>query len=131
MIVDTDADGIPDNWDPMPVDPDGDFDQDGILDRDEYKPNADGEPADADGDGVNDMLQEVASGSSASISDRSWRETCCWILLILLLLLVPLLKRRYDNSLVYNPREVEYTIGDDDTKIRMVPSLHELSLIHI
>jgi ELWxxDGT repeat protein len=126
LIVDTDADGIPDNWDPMPVDPDGDFDKDGILDRDEYKPNADGEPADADGDGVNDMLQEVASGSSTSISDRSWRETCWWILLILLLLLIPLLKRRYDNSLVYDPDSVEYVIGDkDQSKIRMVPSLHE------
>ena len=129
--TDDDGDGIPDNWDPMPVDPDGDFDKDGILDRDEYKPNADGEPADTDGDGVNDMLQDVASGSSTSSSDSSWRETCCWILLLLLLLLIPLLKKRYDNSLVYDPREIEYTIGDNDTKIRMVPSLHEYTKKYI
>jgi len=130
--TDDDGDGIPDLWDPMPVDPDGDFDKDGILDRDEYKPNADGEPADTDGDGVNDMLQDVASGSSTSSSDRSWKETCCWILLLLLLLLIPLLKKRYDNSLVYDPNSVEYVIGDkDQSKLRMVPSLHEYTKKYI
>ena len=130
--TDDDGDGIPDNWDPLPTDADGDFDKDGILDRDEYKPNADGEPADTDGDGVNDMLQDVASGSSTSSSDRSWKETCCWILLLLLLLLIPLLKKRYDNSLVYDPDYVEYAIGDkDQSKIRMVPSLHEYTKKYI
>jgi predicted flap endonuclease-1-like 5' DNA nuclease len=128
---DTDGDGIPDNWDPMPVDPDGDIDKDGILDRDEYKPNADGEPADSDGNGVNDMRQVLASSSSSSSSDIDWRQMCCWALLLLLLLLFPLGKRRYDNSLVYDPREIEYTIGDNDTKIRMVPSLHEFTKKYI
>jgi ELWxxDGT repeat protein len=129
--TDDDNDGIPDNWDPMPVDPDGDFDKDGILDRDEYKPNADGEPADADADGKNDMLQALASGSNTSSSDRSWKEMCCWVLLLLLLLLFPLGKKRYDNSLVYDPHEINYVIGDNESKIRAVPSLHEYTKKYI
>jgi len=42
-----------------------------------------------------------------------------------LLLLIPLLKKQYDNALIYGPAHVDYTIGDNDAKIRMVPSLHE------
>ena len=126
LLKDTDDDGIPDNWDPNPTDPDGDYDGDGILDRDEYNPNSTtGNPADSDGDGVNDMLQGVASTGSTSSSDTNWTEMCCWALLLLLLLLIPLLKRQYDNALIYGPAHVDYTIGDNDTKIRMVPSLHE------
>ena len=71
------------------------------------------------------MLQGVASTGSTSSSDTNWTEMCCWALLLLLLLLVPLLKRQYDNALIYGPAHVDYTIGDNDTKIRMVPSLHE------
>ena len=126
LLKDTDDDGIPDNWDPNPVDSDGDYDGDGILDRDEYNPNSTtGNPADSDGDGVNDMLQGVASTGSTSSSDTNWTEMCCWALLLLLLLLIPLLKRQYDNALIYDPANVDYTINDNDSKIRMVPSLHE------
>ena len=115
-----------DNWDPNPVDSDGDYDGDGILDRDEYNPNSTtGNPADSDGDGVNDMLQGVASTGRTSSSDTNWTEMCCWALLLLLLLLIPLLKRQYDNALIYDPANVDYTINDNDSKIRMVPSLHE------
>ena len=133
LVKDTDGDGIPDNWDPLPVDPDGDADGDGILDRDEYNPNsATGNPADYDGDGVNDMLQGVASSNTSSSYDTNWTEMCCWILLLLLLLLIPLLKRRYDNSLIYDPNVVDYVIGDEtQSKIRMVPSLHEYTKKYI
>ena len=133
LVKDTDGDGIPDNWDPLPVDPDGDADGDGILDRDEYNPNSTtGNPADSDGDGVNDMLQGVASSNTSSSDDTNWTEMCCWILLLLLLLLVPLLKRRYDNSLIYDPNVVDYVIGDEtQSKIRMVPSLHEYTKKYI
>ena len=96
----------------FPVDPDGDADGDGILDRDEYNPNSTtGNPADSDGDGVNDMLQGVASTNTTSDSGRSFDEFCWWFLLLLLLLLIPLLKRQYDNALIYTPHIVEYTIG--------------------
>ncbi|MEE3081691.1 MAG: hypothetical protein VX308_00855, partial [Candidatus Thermoplasmatota archaeon] len=123
---DTDDDGIPDTWDPLPVDADGDFDGDGILDRDEYNPNSTtGNPADSDGDGVNDMLQGVASTNATSDSGRSFDEFCWWFLLLLLLLLIPLLKRQYDNALIYTPHIVEYTIGAKEDKIIMKPSLHE------
>jgi len=125
LIVDTDDDGIPDAWDPLPTNANGDFDKDGILDKDEYNPDATGNPADSDGDGTNDMLQGVASTGSTSTSAGDWKTTCCWILLLLLLLLIPLLKRQYDNALIYGPAHVDYTIGDGDAKIRMVPSLHE------
>ncbi|MFL2945112.1 MAG: hypothetical protein ACJZ33_03780, partial [Candidatus Poseidoniales archaeon] len=130
LIVDTDADGIPDNFDPSPTDPNGDFDGDGILDRDEYKPDGDGNPADADGDGQNDMLQALASGSTNN-SERSPTELCCWALLLLLLLLYPLGKKRYDNSLIYQPNEINYVIGDNESKIRAVPSLHEYTKKYI
>jgi len=130
--TDDDGDGIPDTWDPLPVDPDGDADGDGILDRDEYNPSPNGNPADSDGDGINDMLQGVASSNTSSGSDRNWSEICWWVLLLLLLLLIPLLKRKYDNSLVYNPNVAEYTIDDDtQSKIRMVPSLHEYTKKYI
>lgn len=123
---DTDDDGIPDTWDPLPVDADGDFDGDGILDRDEYNPNSTtGTPGDADGDGINDMRQALASTNTTSDSGRSFDEFCWWFLLLLLLLLIPLLKRQYDNALIYTPHVVEYTIDDNDAKIRMVPALHE------
>ena len=126
LLKDTDEDGIPDNWDPSPVDPDGDFDGDGILDRDEYNPNSTtGNPADSDGDGVNDMLQGVASTNTTSDSGRNFDEFCWWFLLLLLLLLIPLLKRQYDNALIYTPHIVEYTIGAKEDKIIMKPSLHE------
>ena len=71
------------------------------------------------------MLQGVASTGSTSTSDGDWKTTCCWIFLLLLLLLIPLLKRKYDNSLIYGPAHVDYAIGENDTKIRMVPALHE------
>ena len=71
------------------------------------------------------MLQAVASTDNTTSSDTNWTEMCCWILLLLLLLLIPLLKRQYDNALIYGPAHVDYTIGDNDAKIRMVPSLHE------
>ena len=71
------------------------------------------------------MLQGVASTNTSSSDERNWTELCCWALLLLLLLLIPLLKRQYDNSLVYDPNHIEYAINDDDAKIRMVPSLHE------
>ena len=123
---DTDDDGIPDNWDPLPVDADGDFDGDGILDRDEYNPNSTtGNPADSDGDGINDMRQGLASTNATSDSGRSFDEFCWWFLLLLLLLLIPLLKRQYDNALIYTPHIVEYTIGAKQDKIIMEPSLHE------
>ena len=123
---DTDDDGIPDTWDPLPVDADGDFDGDGILDRDEYNPNSTtGNPADADGDGINDMRQALASTNATSDSGRSFDEFCWWFLLLLLLLLIPLLKNRYDNALIYTPHIVEYTIGAKEDKIIMKPSLHE------
>ena len=126
LVKDSDDDGIPDNWDPLPVDPDGDADGDGILDRDEYNPNSTtGNPADSDGDGVNDMLQGVASTNTTSDSGRSFDEFCWWFLLLLLLLLIPLLKRQYDNALIYTPHIVEYTIGAKEDKIIMKPSLHE------
>ena len=126
LVKDSDDDGIPDNWDPLPVDPDGDADGDGILDRDEYNPNSTtGNPADSDGDGVNDMLQGVASTNTTSDSGRSFDEFCWWFLLLLLLLLIPLLKNRYDNALIYTPHIVEYTIGAKEDKIIMKPSLHE------
>ena len=101
LVKDCDGDGIPDNFDPSPTDPNGDFDGDGILDRDEYNPDGDGNPADADNDGTNDMLQALASESNTSSSDRSPTDLCCWALLLLLLLLFPLGKKRYDNSLIY------------------------------
>ena len=91
-----------------------------------------GNPADSDGDGVNDMLQGVASSNTSSSDDTNWTEMCCWILLLLLLLLIPLLKRRYDNSLIYDPNVVDYVIGDEtQSKIRMVPSLHEYTKKYI
>jgi len=120
--TDDDNDTIPDNWDPNPLDPDGDADGDGLLDSEEYSPDSEGNPADSDGDGTNDMLQGVASTSGSSNSDTNWP---CWILLLFLLLLIPLLKRQYDNALIYGPAHVDYTIDDNDAKIRMVPSLHE------
>ena len=125
LLADTDADGIPDNFDPSPTDPNGDFDGDGKLDSEEYNPDADGNPADADDNGENDMLQALASESNTSSSDRSPAELCCWALLLLLLLLFPLGKRRYDRSLIYQPNEIHYVIGDNESKIRTVPSLHE------
>ena len=132
LLVDTDADTIPDNFDPSPTDPDGDADGDGILDRDEYNPNSTtGNPADTDGDGQNDMLQALASESNTSWSDRSWKEMCCWALLLLLLLLFPLGKKRYDNSLIYQPNEIHYVIGDNESKLRAVPSLHEYTKKYI
>ena len=79
----------------------GDFDGDGILDRDEYNPNSTtGNPGDADGDGINDMRQALASTNATSDSGRSFDEFCWWFLLLLLLLLIPLLKRQYDNALI-------------------------------
>jgi len=132
LLVDTDADTIPDNFDPSPTDPDGDADGDGILDRDEYNPNSTtGNPADTDGDGQNDMLQALASESNTSWSDRSWKEMCCWALLLLLLLLFPLGKKRYDNSLIYQPNKIHYVIGDNESKLRAVPSLHEYTKKYI
>ena len=96
------------------------------LDRDEYNPNSTtGNPADSDGDGVNDMLQGVASTNATSDSGRSFDEFCWWFLLLLLLLLIPLLKRQYDNALIYTPHIVEYTIGAKEDKIIMKPSLHD------
>ena len=71
------------------------------------------------------MLQGVASTNTSSSNETNWTELCCWALLLLLLLLIPLLKRQYDNALIYDPNHIEYTINDNDTKIRMVPSLHE------
>jgi len=56
---------------------------------------------------------------------------CCWALLLLLLLLFPLGKKRYDNSLVYDPHEINYVIGDNESKIRAVPSLHEYTKKYI
>ena len=132
LVKDTDNDGIPDNFDPLPLDPNGDFDGDGKLDSEEYNPNSTtGNPADADGDGINDMLQALASESNTSSSDRSWKEMCCWALLLLLLLLFPLGKKRYDNSLIYQPNEINYVIGDNESKIRAVPSLHEYTKKYI
>ena len=58
-------------------------------------------------------------------SGRSFDEFCWWFLLLLLLLLIPLLKRQYDNALIYTPHIVEYTIGTKQDKIKMKPSLHE------
>ena len=111
LLKDTDDDGIPDYWDPNPVDPDGDADGDGILDRVEYKGNATtGTPVDSDGDGVNDMLQPVASTDNTTSSDTNWTEMCCWILLLLLLLLIPLLKRQYDNALIYGPAHIDLSL---------------------
>ena len=80
---DTDDDGIPDTWDPLPVDADGDFDGDGILDRDEYNPNSTtGNPADSDGDGINDMRQGLASTNATSDSEEvlmnSVGGSCCY-----------------------------------------------------
>ena len=78
------------------------------------------------------MLQGVASSNTSSSDDTNWTEMCCWILLLLLLLLIPLLKRRYDNSLIYDPNVVDYVIGDEtQSKIRMVPSLHEYTKKYI
>ncbi|MDG1543672.1 MAG: DUF5050 domain-containing protein [archaeon] len=128
---DTDDDGIPDIWDPLPTNANGDFDEDGILDRDEYNPNVNGNPADADGDGINDMLQGVASINTSSGSGRSFDEFCWWFLLLLLLLLIPLLKKRHDNSLIYQPNEINYIIGDNKSKIRAVPTLHEYTKKYI
>ncbi|OIR23298.1 MAG: hypothetical protein BEU00_03280 [Marine Group III euryarchaeote CG-Epi3] len=126
LVKDTDNDGIPDNFDPLPLDPNGDFDGDGKLDSEEYNPNSTtGNPADADGDGINDMLQGVASTNTTSDSGRSFDEFCWWFLLLLLLLLIPLLKRQYDNALIYTPHVVEYTIGVNEKKVNMKPSLHE------
>ena len=130
LVKDTDNDGIPDNFDPLPLDPNGDFDGDGKLDSEEYNPGGDGDPADADGNGKNDMLQALASESTNN-SERSPAELCCWALLLLLLLLFPLGKKRYDNSLVYDPHEINYVIGDNESKIRAVPSLHEYTKKYI
>ena len=106
--LDTDGDKIPDSTDT-------DDDNDGYNDTEDAYPL----------DEERWETEEVESSGDQKDTGRSPTELCCWALLLLLLLLVPLLKRRYDNSLVYNPSEIEYTIGDDDTKIRMVPSLHE------
>jgi len=130
LVKDTDNDGIPDNFDPLPLDPNGDFDGDGKLDSEEYNPGGDGDPADADGNGKNDMLQALASESTNN-SERSPAELCCWALLLLLILLFPLGKKRYDNSLIYDPHEINYVIGENESKIRAVPSLHEYTKKYI
>ena len=71
------------------------------------------------------MRQGLASTNATSDSGRSFDEFCWWFLLLLLLLLIPLLKRQYDNALIYTPHIVEYTIGAKEDKIIMKPSLHE------
>jgi predicted flap endonuclease-1-like 5' DNA nuclease len=76
------------------------------------------------------MLQALASGSTNN-SERSPTELCCWALLLLLLLLFPLGKKRYDNSLIYQPNEINYVIGDNESKIQAVPSLHEYTKKYI
>ena len=113
---DDDNDGIPDNWDPLPLDPDGDFDEDGKLDREEYNPDSEGNPADSDSDGTNDMRQSestsVKAGSTNVSQDRTWMENLCLALLLLLLLLIPLLISKYNNSLVYDPNPASYDLDD-------------------
>jgi len=135
LIVDTDADGIPDNWDPLPTDPNGDFDEDGVLDSEEYDPDLDGNPADKDSDGTNDMRQAesttVKSGSTSVSQNRTWAENCCLVLLLLLLLLIPLLIRKYNNSLIYEPNPVTRVLGDNMPELRMFPSLHEYTKKYI
>jgi ELWxxDGT repeat protein len=146
--LDTDEDGTGNNADP-------DDDNDGLSDTEEASdPVTDPLDPDTDGDGYCDgsvaigdckagdaypldgekwsvETEEVESSGDQKDTGRSPSEVCCWVLLLLLLLFIPLLKRRYDNSLVYDPREIEYTIGDNDTKIRMVPSLHEYTKKYI
>ena len=52
-------------------------------------------------------------------------------LLLLLLLLIPLLIRKYNNSLVYDPNPVTCHLGDKTSELRMLPSLHEYTKKYI
>lgn len=65
-VIDSDGDGLPDTWEianfgNLSRDGSGDFDGDGLLDKDEYAKRTDPTKSDSDGDGISDKVEVAAN----------------------------------------------------------------------